>query len=77
MDEDFMEYVYRRCDVSLVEDEQYRSLQSEQIEAMKKGDINLIDKISSEMESREQKICFIAGFKAAMNLALSLNRDLS
>ena len=72
MDRDFIEYVYKNCESALVKDEKYRILQSKHVEAVKKGEIDLIEEISCAMECRTEEICFMAGFKAAIQIMINI-----
>lgn len=66
MDKDFMQFVYSRIEKALTEDPKYMNLQSKLYEL---GHENTeYENTSLELDVRAQELCYIRGFKDALNL---------
>lgn len=65
---DFIQYVYKRCETALCEDAEYIGMQSKAAKADEVGNMELYIEILDSMASRAEKLCYIKGFQDAMNL---------
>ena len=65
MNNDFIQYVYKRCETALCEDVEYMGMQSKADVA---GDVELHLELLDSMASRAEELCYIKGFQDAMNL---------
>lgn len=68
MNEDFIQYVYERCEVALTENVEYMQMQSKAIDAENAGDKELYLEITCNMEKAAEELCYIKGFQDALNL---------
>jgi hypothetical protein len=71
-DKDFMHYVYMRIEKALVENEEYKELQTKCVNADKNKDSNEYEDLTMQMAATEQELCYIQGYHDGMKLALSL-----
>lgn len=56
MDKDFMEYVYKRCEKALTENNEYMELERND------------DSDPDGVQARAEELCYIMGYKDALNL---------
>lgn len=56
MDKDFMEYVYKRCNTALMENDEY-------VELERSKDVD-----PEEIQAKAEELCYIKGFKDALSL---------
>lgn len=68
MNNDFIQYVYKRCETALCEDVEYMGMQSKAVKADVAGDVELHLELLDSMASRAEELCYIKGFQDAMNL---------
>jgi hypothetical protein len=71
MDKDFLQYTYMRIDKALMENEEYKNLQSKCANASRKEKPKEYEELSGQMAAMEQELCYMQGFKDAMSLMLS------
>jgi hypothetical protein len=56
MNKEFMEYVYKRCEVALVENVEYMKLESDESADQDK------------VQAKAEELCYLRGFQDAMTL---------
>lgn len=70
-DKNFEIFVQNSCSDTLSQDKDYMKLQSDYVLAQNCGDTESQEDIMYEMEARAEKVCFMAGFKAAMQIFIN------
>ena len=69
----FKLFVQNSCSDTVTQDKKYMKLQSDYVLAQGCGDTGSQEEIQCAMEARAEEICFMAGFRAAMEFILNLN----
>lgn len=77
MDKDFMQYVYARIEKALMENVEYKKLQSECFDAGHDVILrnNEYEDLITKMSCMEQELCYIQGFNDAMKLIINSNSN--
>jgi hypothetical protein len=70
-DKNFICFVQNSCSDAVSQDKEYMKLQSDYLLAQNCGDTGSQEEIQCEMEARAEEICFMAGFRAAMQIYIN------
>lgn len=66
-----MQYVYVRIEKALVENAEYKELQSKCVDAQMDNNHALYEDLSVQIECKAEELCYMKGFNDAMQMMLS------
>jgi hypothetical protein len=74
MNSDFKNFIYARAEKALMENEEYKKIQSKCVESIKRKDFKEYEDLLSDSETKAQELCYMQGFKDA--LQITTNQEL-
>lgn len=63
MDNEFYDFVAKRCDGELMQNKDYNVIQKQAIEALRKNDIEKYSECNILLQDITQRVCYIKGLK--------------
>lgn len=75
MDKDFMQYVYVRTEKALTKSEEYSKIYDRYSKLSHED--KEYDNVSCELAAKEQELCYIQGFKDAIQIIMGVNNHVS
>jgi hypothetical protein len=71
MNSDFTNFIYARVEKALMENEEYKKIQSKCANAITNKDYEQYENLSPELEAKAQELSYMQGFNDAMQIIMN------